>query len=200
MQMRKSPRQQRSRQTVERIIDAGRTVLADQGYDAFSTNRVAAVAGISPGSLYQYFGDKDAILTIVIDRYWDEVAEQVAASLNDRIGPGTIGLDGVRSILDALFSALERNPALLRVLTEQLPQVANRERRHALEQRIRDVLVTYLTARPESSRRPDVDLAAWVLVMAVQNVALRWSLDRPGFNRDRVLDEVVVLVGGYLLA
>ncbi|MEQ6900515.1 TetR/AcrR family transcriptional regulator [Nocardioides sp. YIM 152588] len=198
--MRRNPSQARSRQTVERIVAAGRAVLAEQGYDAFSTNRVAAEAGVSPGSLYQYFADKDAILTVVIDRYWDEVAEQVAASLSDRIGPEPLGPETLRAMADALLRALEADPALLRVLAQELPQSANRERRAALERRVRDLIATYLAARPNATRRPDVALAAWVIVVAVENVALHWTLDRPAFERERVLDEIVTMVTAYLVA
>ncbi|TIC83254.1 TetR/AcrR family transcriptional regulator [Nocardioides sp. GY 10113] len=198
--MRRNPSQARSRQTVERIVAAGRTVLADEGYDAFSTNRVAAAAGVSPGSLYQYFADKEAILAVVIDRYWDEIAEQVAASLSDRIGPEPLGPTTLRAMADALLRALEGDPALLRVLVQELPQSANRDRRAALERRVRDLISTYLSARPNATRRPDVALAAWVIVVAVENIALRWTLDRPAFERDRVLDEITTMVTAYLVA
>ena len=107
--MRKTPRQARSRAMVERIVAAGRAVLVQDGYDAFSTNRVAAAAGVSPGSLYQYFPDKAAILDVVIDQYWTEVADSVAASLADRIGEFGPGM--IRATADALVAALEADPS-----------------------------------------------------------------------------------------
>src|SRR5436190_22963378 len=103
--MRKTPQQARSRDMVERIVAAGREVLVTDGYDAFSTNRVAATAGISPGSLYQYFPDKAAILDVVVDRYTEQTAERVAAAMSDRMGGA--GLQVVRDIVDALVHALE---------------------------------------------------------------------------------------------
>jgi len=184
---------------VERIVTAGRRVLLDHGYDAFSTNRVATAAGISPGSLYQYFPDKAAILDVVIDRYWDEVAERVAASLADRIadfGPGM-----VRDTADALLTALEADRELLRVVAEELPIHRSKERRAALERRVRELAAAYLAVRADSTRRPDPAIAAWVVVLAVENLAMRWVLDRPAsIGRDALLDEMVALVGGYLLA
>ena len=54
-------------------------MLIAHGYDGASTNRIAAAAGISPGSLYQYFPNKDAIAAAVIDQYSDQLAERVAA-------------------------------------------------------------------------------------------------------------------------
>lgn len=197
--MRKSPQQARSRDMVERIVAAGREVLVASGYDAFSTNRVAAAAGVSPGSLYQYFPDKAAILDVVIDRYWSEVAEDVAASLADRIGE--LGPAMVRDTADALVSALEADPVVLRVVAEELPIGRNRDRRAALERRVRELATTLLAARPETSTRPSPAVAAWVVVLAVENLALRWVLDQPeAVSRDQLLDEMVALVGGYLSA
>ncbi|HWJ65323.1 MAG TPA: TetR/AcrR family transcriptional regulator [Nocardioides sp.] len=197
--MRKAPQQARSRETVERIVAAGRQVLVADGYDAFSTNRVAAAAGVSPGSLYQYFPDKASILEVVIDRYWAEVADRVAASLADRIGEA--GPAMVRATADALVAALEADRALLRVVAEELPVQRNRERRAVLERRVRELVTTYLAARPDSSRRPSPAVASWIVVLAIENLALRWVLDQPGtVGRDALLDEMVALVSGYLLA
>lgn len=197
--MRKAPQQARSREMVERIVAAGREVLVRHGYDAFSTNRVATAAGVSPGSLYQYFPDKAAILDVVIDRYWAEVAEQVAASLGDRIGEFGPGM--VRATADALVSALEADPVVLRVVAEELPIGRNRDRRAALERRVRELVTAYLAARPGSYRRPVPAVAAWVVVLAIENLALRWVLDQPeAVSRDVLLDEMVALVGGYLSA
>lgn len=196
--MRKQPRQERSRQMVERIVAAGRSVLVGDGYDAFSTNRVAAAAGVSPGSVYQYFPDKTAILEIVVDRYWEEVAERVAASLADRIT--ALGPAMVRDTADALLTALEDDPALLRVVARELPLSRNHTRLEALERRVRDLATAYLSARPDSGRRPDPAVAAWVIVLAIEQLATRWVLDRPALPRDQLLDEITALVGGYLLS
>lgn len=196
--MRKQPRQVRSRQMVERIVAAGRSVLVEDGYDAFSTNRVAAAAGVSPGSLYQYFPDKTAILDVVVDRYSEETAERVAAAMSDRLG-GT-GLSVVRDIVDALLTALEADRALLRVVSEELPLARSRARRDALERRISELAATYLLARPEHSRRPNAPMATWVTVLAIETIAIRWVLDQPAIERDQLIDEIVALVGGYLVS
>lgn len=196
--MRKTPRQARSREMVERIVTAGREVLISDGYDAFSTNRVATAAGISPGSLYQYFPGKAAILDVVIDRYWDQVTESVAASLSDRIGGDEA--TAVRDTADALVAALEVDTALLRVVVEELPMARHRTRRTLLEKRVAELAATYFMARRESSRRPSPTTAAWVLVLTFETLASRWVLDQPAHvSRDQLLDEMVALAEGYLL-
>lgn len=195
--MRKVPRQARSKEMVERIIAAGREVLVSDGYDAFSTNRVASRAGVSPGSLYQYFPDKGSILDVVIDRYWDEVAEQVARSLGDRVSE--TGPTLVRSTTEALVEALESNRELLGVVARELPLQLNGDRLRALERQVHGLASALLAARPEGMRRPSPQSAAWVLLMAVQNVAMRWVLDQPAdISREELVDEMEALVLGYL--
>ena len=71
--MRKAPRQQRSRATVDVIVEAAARVLGRRGWARFTTNEIAAVAGVSVGSLYQYFPNKLAIAEAIRQRHLDEV-------------------------------------------------------------------------------------------------------------------------------
>ncbi len=182
---------------VERIVEAARDVLATDGYDAFSTNRVADRAGVSPGSLYQYFPDKTAILEVVIDRYWADVADRATASLADRLAE--FEPRSVRETAHALLAAVEADPVLLRVVTEELPVAGVRARRAAMEGQVRDLATAALGLRRDEHRRPDPAATAWVIVLALENLVVRWVLDQPPIDRDRLLDEIVALVGGYLL-
>src|SRR3990167_2638635 len=65
---RRSPRQERSQFTVDAIFEAVARIVATQGEDALTTNRIAEVAGVSVGSLYQYFPSKEAILLAMLDQ------------------------------------------------------------------------------------------------------------------------------------
>ena len=103
-----------------------------------------------------------------------------------------------RAAADALLRALEADQPLLRVVTEELPIAGIRDRRRDLERRVRDLVGLYLASRPGLSTRPDPAIAAWVIVNAMENLAVRWVLDAPPYERAWVLDEVVALVTGYL--
>lgn len=190
---------------VERIVESARVVLVRDGYESFTTNRVADEAEVSPGSLYQYFPDKSALVTEVMNRWSAEISDRVAASLAatgpvDVKDPGT-----VRAIADALLTALEADAGLLRIVWEELPAVRHRAAQHALEQRVRELLAVYLAAAggagagDSADGRTAVDphARAWVIVMAVENVAVRWVLDRPAVSRKALLDEFTILAGGF---
>ena len=71
--MRKRPQQQRSRELVKALIDATAKVIQQQGLDNTTTARIAEVAGVSVGSLYQYFGDKDGLIEALMESLADDI-------------------------------------------------------------------------------------------------------------------------------
>ena len=78
---RKVASQERSRSTVNALIEATARILKKDGYDQASTNRIAEVAGVGIGSLYQYFPSKEALVAAVIDRHIREVSEVTRSAL-----------------------------------------------------------------------------------------------------------------------
>ena len=78
---------------MERILDAGARVFAEFGYAAGTTNRIAATAGVSVGSLYSYFPNKDAIVTQLVRRHIDDGIREIGARLAQP-GPGITALGG----------------------------------------------------------------------------------------------------------
>lgn len=180
---------------VERIVDGGRSLLLREGYAAFTTNRVAAEAGVSPGSLYQYFPDKEAVLEAVVERYWADLSERLAAALSQRIGD--LGPQMVRGVAEAVLAALEADAPLLRVMQEDLPQGRNRERALGFERRLQDLLTAYLASRSGLTRTDDHATTAWFLLMCIEQLTVRYVLDRPAIPRARFLDELVELCLRY---
>ncbi len=180
---------------VERIVSAGAHVLRAEGYENFSTNRVARAADVSPGSLYQYFPDKAAIVDEVIDRWNAEVSDRVAAALAERVGEE--GPDMIRGVVEALVAALEADTPLLRIVLVELPPARTRSSLLSLEQRVRELLATYLTVRTPGAAA-DHAVRAWVAVMAVEHLVVRWILDEPAISRERLIEEVVGLGSRYL--
>ncbi len=86
---RKAPRQQRSQATVAVILQAATRVLTRLSLAGFNTNRVAEVAGVSVGSLYQYFPNKAALVTALIDRAQTELADACEQLVQQIKNPAT---------------------------------------------------------------------------------------------------------------
>lgn len=81
--MRRAPRQSRGQQRVTAILDAAEQLFAEAGYEASSTNELAARAGIPIGSIYQFFPNKEAILHALADRYRAGFAERYDVLLEE---------------------------------------------------------------------------------------------------------------------
>ncbi|MHB9757011.1 TetR/AcrR family transcriptional regulator [Streptomyces sp. BYX5S] len=192
--MRKEPRQERSRRMVERIVAAGRAVLARDGYARFVTTRVADEAGVSPGSLYQYFRDKDELLTVLMERFWAETGDRVTASLADRLTDPPQRL--IPNAVEALLSALEHDSQLLRVVTEEVPPRYSEVHLHALRRRIQDLGSAYLAGRAPGERSGAT--RSWVIVAAMEALSVRWVLERPAIGREEMVEELTVLVTNYM--
>ncbi len=81
---RKTPRQARALATVDIILDATALVLVDEGHDRATTNRVAERAGVSIGSLYQYFPNRDALLGALRHRTDRRISDGIWRILAER--------------------------------------------------------------------------------------------------------------------
>lgn len=180
---------------VERILQAGRTVLVDRGYEAATTNLIAEVAEISPGSLYQYFPNKDAIIAAVVDDYTDRIDRIVTAHLLEQVGkPEDLGT--LRQTLAVLLDAMNEQPELLRAMIEHTPRLGLGNKIVDFEQRVGGLAIAHLRLRPPPPEHADT--MVWIAVRAVEHLTVRYVLDKPPIDHDEFLDELAALLGHYV--
>ena len=161
---RKAPRQARSGATVDAILEATIRVLLSDGFRRLTTTRVAERAGVSVGTMYQYFPHKQALLYAVIQRYLNEVAEVVEESCRRNLGqPVTVGSDAlVAAYVDAKSAHAEASRALYLVSAElDVADLVN-----AIFARLRRAAVRLLKYAPDASFE-NVDDVAFALLAAV---------------------------------
>lgn len=197
---RKLASQERSRLTVDALLEATARVLIKEGYDRASTNRIAEVAGVSIGSLYQYFPSKEALVVAVIDRHMQEVS-QVTRSALLKVAARPIEV-AAREFVSVAIDAHRVNPKLHGVLAEQIPRVGRLEN---IEANVREgyaLVRGYLEAHRDEIDVADLDLAAFVLVTVVEALTHAAVLRRPDILADdkarRFVDDVTRLVVRYL--
>jgi AcrR family transcriptional regulator len=119
---RREPRQQRSRQTVDAMLDAVERVLKRHGIDAITTNRIAEAAGVSIGSVYQYFPDKRAIFTALHGRHVTEVSQAIERALAG--SASSTFEDFTRSLVEMLVDVHARDPELHEIISAAVPESA----------------------------------------------------------------------------
>jgi len=197
---RKRPSQARSRATVDAILEAAARIFADRGYAAATTNHIAARAGVSVGSLYEYFPNKDALLVALVDRHIAEAAALLGDVAERALTPAT-GLDAaVAAMVQSMIELHAQQPRLHRVLFEEapLPQQV-RERLEALEQAMAARVADYLRTRVEVTA-PDAQVAATVLVQSIEALTHRLVIHRTSADQGELAAEMVTLATAYLTA
>jgi L-fuculose-phosphate aldolase len=109
--LRREPTQQRGRERVQRVLDAADRLIAADGAEALGTRQVAAEAGVSIGSVYFWFPDKESIAAALAGRYWVEFAELVAG-VADAASDGTLD-DPVGEVLQVLATGFRTSPGFV---------------------------------------------------------------------------------------
>src|SRR5215468_12728403 len=197
---RKQASQERSRVTVDALIEATARLLVREGFDKASTNRIAQEAGVSIGSLYQYYPSKEALVAAVIDRHNKQIMQVVRGALA-KVAALPIE-QAVRRIVAVAIDAHRVDPRLHRVLAEQIPRTGRLEKIETFNREYYALFRNYLERRRDEVRAVDLGLAAFVCVTSIEALTHTAVLHRSEMLSDeavgRLVDEATRLVVGYL--
>lgn len=196
---RKTPRQARSKALVTAVLDATAQVLVDKGYAGTSTNVVATRAGVSIGSVYQYFPNKDALIAALRERHATELYEALEAVLNSR-NPQSLE-DKLAAIVHGWMVAHQVAPDLHRVVEQEFPFF---ERAHhdqipiyrSIVERVRHMLETHR----EQLLPDNLDLATWMVLQTIESLihAATTTVPLPEHAPAAIEQQIVALLTRYL--
>lgn len=195
----KTPRQDRSRFTVEQIMEAAAQVFTESGYAGATTNRIAERAGISIGSLYQYFPDKDALLLELVERHLRDGIAMLAGIFEQMDFP-TIELEVfLKKTITAVLELHTRNPRLHYVLLSEAVWSSEAiAALHQMEDRVAAVVAWMLANHPQV-RVHDPVSSAYLMVHMVMDLAHEYVVHPPVMmNEQEFIGEVVHLLKCYL--
>lgn len=185
---------------VETLLDATARVLTREGYDRASTNRIAVKAGVSVGSLYQYFPNKEALVAALVARHNREMLQLLRAALAEM---GSRDLATVmRELVRAMVDAHLVDPVLHRIFAEQVPRMGQLAKIEALQRETFLVVRGYLEKRRHEIPAADLDSATSICVTTVESLTHEFVINKPDAldgDRDRFIDEVTRLIVGYLM-
>ena len=196
---RKLPAQDRSKETVTAILEATARILAKEGYDRTSTNRIAQAAGVSIGSLYQYFPNKDALVGALLE---DHAFRLMALVEKSAVELADLPLEqATEKIVRAVFAFYRRAPQVHRVLFEQVTTAGNVERRNTLMQKAHQLFLGYFERHRDELRVENLDVAVFLGIHAIEGAAHAAVLFAPERLDDEALvDESVAMLLRYLKA
>jgi AcrR family transcriptional regulator len=197
---RKPPVQRRSKATVDAILTAAAQVFETRGYAAGTTNRIAESAGVSIGTLYQYFASKEALAVALLEQHVEETRrrqkEWVGHIITENHSLGAALADYVVDMLDVHV----QRPRLQHILLEEtpLPEHVHRlllDAEHQATRTMAGLLRTY----PEVCR-PSLEHAGYVVIHTVEALTHRFAAhpDDPVIDRQALQGELVAMLAAYL--
>lgn len=200
LEPRKPPIQKRSKATVDGILAAATQVFESRGYAAGTTNRIADCAGVSIGTLYQYYPSKEAIAVALLERHIADtnrrLKEWVGHMVAERHGLSDALQDYVQGMLDTHAG----KPRLQHILLEETPlpprvHQALLEAERQAAKTVAGLLRLYAEVRHEN-----LDHAGFMLVQTVESLTHRFVAhpDNSGISRADLVSELVTMLQAYL--
>jgi AcrR family transcriptional regulator len=191
---RRTPTQARSRERVERILEAAAKILVTRGVHELSTRSVAAAAAMPVASLYQYFADRDAILLALAERDMAEMDDQVR---RDLAALPVLSIDSVvETIMRAFLKVYERRTHFVQIWLRGRTNAAVHEFGRQHNRRIAEELRDF--AIGAGLARPDMPVAAAELAVEIGDRVFQLAYETRDDGDDFLIGEGIAMVSAYL--
>ncbi len=194
----KQPLQDRSKQTVKSILEASTRILGKDGISGLNTNRIAEVAGVSIGSIYQFFKNKESILETLLTSVLDRNLEEIMKILDDE----TVEKDIRRffeKLVEGVFTNFDHRGTLTTALLENAPQLVGVKRFQKIDEKIIPILLKTMKERGIKIRSQDPEMALFIISQALRGVVSMAYLRKfSAEEKTRVKRELVELCVRYM--
>lgn len=196
---RNSPIQQRSKKTVDDLVEATARVIAEHGYEGATTNRIAERAGVGIATLYRYFEDKDELVEAVFRRLVIDIEKEASRVTVDSLNDTLEG--ALRTVLVAAVEGVERHGPILRAYSDRLARPTGSEPRLSpMETRMFEVgRIAIIHGLGLSPTDTQTDAIAFLGSTTMMSLASQIALKRPpAIERDVLVDHAVCMLATWL--
>lgn len=195
--MRRQPKQARSQERVDRILDVAEQLFIELGYEKTTTRAIATRAAIPVGSLYQFFPDKEAIVRALANRYFEQ-EYQIFVELHTELAEADIATY-VDRMVDAFDRFAQQHPGYRAVLGQliDLMTVADASKFNEYDQQILTEFAHFLSRRNPQLDGAQCEIIATTVVKA-SNELLWLSFTREAIERKQLVKETKTLITAYL--
>lgn len=201
LEPRKPPIQRRSKATVEALLEAAAQVFEANGYGGGTTNRIADCAGVSIGTLYQYFPSKEALAVALLERHIDETQRKMREWVGHIVTERHTLRDAIEDYIGGMLGVHVERPRLQHILLEETPLPVHVHRllleaEHQLARTMAGLLRTY----PEV-RHGNPEHAAYVVIHTIEALTHRFAAhpEDTAISQDALRCELLILIERYLM-
>ncbi len=196
----KKPKQPRSRTTVDAIIQSVGLIMDAEGPLGLTTNKIAEKAGVSVGSLYQYFKNKESIFETILLRMTEENLKSLEATLATM--PSEPGMRTIRTTVELVvrghYANVKRLGKLSSVLFELAPQILSVNHFKKADEKIIRFLLNRLDEDQIRIRPKHREAAFFICSQTVRGVLFMAFLQKEESERDLIIEELIDLLVRYL--
>lgn len=194
--MRKKPQQKRSKQLVASLIDATAACIVEHGLDGATTPRIAEKAGVSVGSLYQYFDDKEALIEALVEK----MAQDIGNALNQLPWDKSPSLrDTVRSTIQFGFALLNSSDGLYLELVRNWHRLPTEIVMNTLQQHFMDISRVYFLKNYHMHQIEDLHVRIFIIANSTMFTMVRFIAQESALlSQEEITDGLVNMVVGYL--
>jgi AcrR family transcriptional regulator len=195
----RQPRQSRSIGRKEKILDTALSLFCEKGYYHTTTNEIAKTAGVSIGTLYSYFENKDTILLEILGRFHERFGEATRQALSDAGLYKTDKKEWFRILITALIGEHERSSKLLKELNAiyyvnpQVAAVLDEQRNQT-----RDATLSYILQHSDDLKVKDPEAAAIIAFELISAVVDRVAFGNYNISRERIINAGIEAIYKYL--
>lgn len=198
---RKKPSQERSKNTVEAILEATAHILSKSGFDALNTNQIAKIAGVSIGSVYQFFKNKNSIMEELFLRVSNENLELFLQAVEEMNGNKPELRPIVSGVIHQIIESHEKKGLSGMLFLELLPLSVLLRRFQKIDEEIIPKILKLLEERGIRLRPEDPETALFVVLQAVRAVtSITLATKQNRSIRERIERELTDLCVTYLEA
>ncbi len=194
--LRKKPRQQRSRQMVDTLIEATAKAVIARGLEGLTTHHIAEQAGVSVGSLYQYFDDKNALITALIDKLANEIVQALHQLPMSKSGELR---SNVQVIIQFGFGLLQSRDGLYLELVRNWHSLPTNRVMDTLQQSFMDLSRVYFLMNYQDTPIKDLHVRIFIIANSVMFTMVRFMGQPPMMvSQEQVVAGLTDMVVGYL--
>ena len=193
--MRKKPKQKRSRQMVDALIEATATAIVERGLEGITTHHIAETAGVSVGSLYQYFDDKEALVEALVDKLANEIAQALLRLPMSQDGDLRCN---VALIIQFGFGLLNSRDGLYLELVRNWHSLPTDRVMDILQQRFMDLSRVYFLKHYQNNPIQDLHVRIFIISNSVMFTMVRFIGQPQMMTQEEITRGLTDMVVGYL--
>jgi AcrR family transcriptional regulator len=191
--------QSRAQETIDVILEATAQLLKEKGVKTISTNKIVEKAGVSIGTLYQYFPSKESVLSFLLEKQFNKTADDFLSHLDKLDFKNTKMKEGIEVILKTLFSHFEIKGPVFKELIYSVISLESLKFTLKNDERVSKAIIEKMKYYEDEIKVKDLNKAIFVILYCLKGVHFGRLFSNVTYTQDEMAKEMANLIYSYLV-